>query len=140
MFPHKLVECSWRSVLVPMTTPPRAFLPASHLALVYLSVQTFRLVFTHILSALTVCVACGLGGPLDRLPTGPSCLPTILPYTVQHCHLHTPHTLHHPHSYLVHTAYTAPHTHRLTGLTHHECPAATHNLSHIHTFTHTHHR
>ena len=43
---------------------------------------------------------------------------------------------HTPVSYLVHT-YTAPHA-RITGLTHHECPAAPHNPSPSHTHSHTH--
>ena len=93
---------SWRSVLVPTTTPPSALLPGSQPRHCYLH---FRLVFvcryTSCLSAVSVALC--LGGHLGRLPV---CFE--LPYTVQHCHLHTPHTLHHPHSYLVHTAYTAP--------------------------------
>ena len=114
----------------------QSLLPASHPALSTFIVQTFSVCVTF--------TSCQLW--LSQWPAAPEapwtvCLQalpasSLLTCTVLHYHLHAPFTYTtHPVSYLVHTAYTAPSHMRLTGLTHHECPTATHNLSHTHTFT-----
>ena len=109
-----------------------------HPASVYLPVQTCVCVsFTHP-ACLTGCVAFGPGGnsgsPACRFLKPAS---RCLTYTVLHCHLHSLTHSHTPQSLTLCTHTLHPHAH-ITGLTHHECPAAPHNLSPPHTHSHSH--
>ena len=91
--------------------------------------------FTHP-ACLTVCVAWPrrqIGSPASGL----KCLPQVLPHTLLHCHLHTHSPTPTPQSLTLCTHTLHPHA-RITGLTHHECPAAPHNLSPSHTHSHIH--
>ena len=116
-----------------VTTPLKHSCLQAYLSCRYLQFRLATCVSSHILLVWLVVWPLPQGHP-DRLPAGS--LPAFKSYL--HCtalpptrtiHLHTHCLL--PCAHCLHCTYT----HRLTGLTHHECPAAIHNLSHTHTFT-----